>query len=139
VTTVLSRTERAAKAVKLREAGFPLDEIAVILGVTVDKTLRDIRHTIDEGRSLVDDGYRAQIIELELRRLDRLQAAQWDTALDGDTRAAETVLKIMDRRYRLLGLDRAPETTNVQTVIVSGDSDSYVSALRRITGGQHNG
>ncbi len=38
-------------------------------------------------------------------RLDRLQEALWPKAISGDTRAADVVLRIMNRRARMLGID----------------------------------
>ena len=49
---------------------------------------------------------------LELMRLDELQVAVWDRAINGDLPAAHCVLKIMDRRAKLLGLDK-PEKVEV--------------------------
>jgi hypothetical protein len=48
-----------------------------------------------------------ELREVELLRLDRLQAAVWGAAVQGDLRAIETCLKILDRRAKLLGLDSA--------------------------------
>ena len=50
--------------------------------------------------------------KLELMRLDELQFALWDRAINGDLPAANCVLKIMDRRAKLLGLDK-PEKVEV--------------------------
>ena len=45
-----------------------------------------------------------ELRRLELDRLDALQAAIWGKALDADTTAVNTVLRIIERRTRLLGL-----------------------------------
>ena len=50
--------------------------------------------------------------QLELMRLDELQVAVWDRAINGELPAAHCVLKIMDRRAKLLGLDK-PEKVEV--------------------------
>ena len=50
--------------------------------------------------------------QLELMRLDELQVAVWDRAIKGELPAAHCVLKIMDRRAKLLGLDK-PEKVEV--------------------------
>ncbi len=42
---------------------------------------------------------------LELERLDALLAAQWEAAMSGDVRAADRVLRVSERRSRLLGLE----------------------------------
>jgi hypothetical protein len=52
---------------------------------------------------------------LELARLDRLQVAVWDDAMDGNVRAVDTALRIIDRRCKLLGLD-APQRHEVFTM-----------------------
>ena len=53
--------------------------------------------------------------QLELMRLDELQVALWDRAVDGELPAAHAVLKIMDRRAKLLGLDR-PEKVEINQI-----------------------
>ena len=45
---------------------------------------------------------------LELHRLDRLQQALWEDAVSGDVRAVDAVLRIIDRRVKLLGLAPKP-------------------------------
>ncbi len=78
------------------------DEIASAVGYanrgtawrTVQRALQDRTfHAVDEYR------------EVELARLDALQSACWDAALAGDLRAVEAVLRVMQQRARLLGLD----------------------------------
>jgi len=49
---------------------------------------------------------------LELERCDRLQAAVWPAATQGDVAAVAAVLRIMERRARYLGLD-APVLVDV--------------------------
>lgn len=46
-----------------------------------------------------------QLRTLEVARLDALQAAVWEQAMTGDPKAANTVLRIIDRRIKILGLD----------------------------------
>jgi hypothetical protein len=56
----------------------------------------------------VNAGCREQAQELralEALRLDQMQAALWQQATDGDVRAIDRILRIMERRARLLGLD----------------------------------
>lgn len=42
----------------------------------------------------------------ELDRLDRLQLATWPAAMKGDTRAILTIVRLMERRAKLVGLDK---------------------------------
>ena len=50
----------------------------------------------------------AQLRELECARLDQLQSACWDRALEGDLEAIRTVLQIIITRSRLFGLSPLP-------------------------------
>lgn len=56
---------------------------------------------------------------LELTRLDALQTALWEKAMNGDVKAALGVLRIIERRSRLLGLDKQSVGQGAQTVVMS--------------------
>jgi len=49
--------------------------------------------------------------ELELARLDALQAARWPQAVAGSVRPADLVLRVIDRRIKLLSLDQLARRT----------------------------
>jgi hypothetical protein len=61
--------------------------------------------TIDRRTAEGVATYRA----LELERLDALERAHWTKALAGSTTAAEVVLVVIEKRIRLLGLDRVAD------------------------------
>ena len=70
--------------------------------------------------------------QLELMRLDELQVAVWDRAINGDLPAAHCVLKIMDRRAKLLGLDK-PEKIEVNKWDINAeDLDAEVERIVNI-------
>jgi hypothetical protein len=74
---------------------------------------------------------------MELERLDEMQAVYWDPAIQGNMRAGEFILKIMDRRAKFLGLD-AP--TKIQAEVVNydggaGSIDAEVDRIARIIDG----
>ena len=74
-----------------------------------------------------------EIRDLELDRLDRIQRAYWKPAIvDLDKRAAEVVLKVMDRRAKLLGLE-APTKVQAEVVNYDGNYD-YNEDIERIIG-----
>ncbi|MBB4893550.1 hypothetical protein FHS39_002581 [Streptomyces olivoverticillatus] len=87
--------------------GHTYTEIAEALGyssrgaVYVDVKRALEKHVIEEGLAI--EAWR----ELELAKLDALQKAIWPKAMEGDPRAIEAALKILDRRARMLGLDSA--------------------------------
>ena len=114
-----ARTERAARAFALRKAGLSYRDIGLELGVSHQLVYRDVQATIkmflDEARE-----HHTQIMAIEAARLDDLQRVMWEQAAMGDRRAVDTVLKIMERRAKLLGLD-TPVATKVVNVTLTPD------------------
>jgi hypothetical protein len=70
---------------------------------------------LDHREAEAVDDHRA----LELARLDALQVALWDDAVGGDVKAVNAVLRIIEQRSRLLGLDKPGSATDGQTVVLS--------------------
>ncbi len=75
--------------------------------------------------------------ELELARLDALQAAHWPQAVAGSVRSADLVLRVIDRRIKLLGLDqpRMEDGRPRYLVVSAADDDEagYIHQLQAIT------
>ncbi len=93
---------RRAKAVELARAGHSYDSIAEVCGFanrgtawrTVQKALSSqVVAGVDELR------------ELELVRLDQLLRAHWGKAMVGNLTSAKVVLRVIEQRSRLLGLE----------------------------------
>ena len=55
---------------------------------------------------------------MEMLRLYELQRAFWPKAMAGDFRAAHLVLKVIDSRMRLLGLDKKDQSSDEPVVLV---------------------
>jgi len=101
---------RRAQAVQLRLAGATLDEIGKALkydGRTPESiranVSKDLTRALAKARGEVTAAA-AELIEVELQRLDRVQRGLWTAATQGDTKAVGAFLGIHDRRVRLLGL-----------------------------------
>lgn len=97
--------ERRAKAITLRLAGMDWQTIADRLeyssrGAACQDVARALEANLAEQSQAADT-----LREVETLRLDRLQAAAWPAAVKGDLKAIETVLKVIDRRVKLQGLD----------------------------------
>ena len=112
--------ERELKVLNLRLAGATWAEIAQAMGYagpssayyTYQKAAeRMIRPKLEEYR------------DLELDRLDRLQRGLWAKAVGGDPRAVDSVLRIIDKRAKLLGLD-APQNINLQAEVTTYDGSA---------------
>ena len=99
--------QRRSLAIQMHLAGADWDDIADKLGYAS----RGAAHT-DVTRAL--EAATAQLNRdvdvlrtVELARLDKLQAAFWLRALQGDTDAARIVQGVIDRRIKLLRLEPA--------------------------------
>ncbi len=88
---------QALRVVELRRAGIAFDQIADRLSL-IDE---------DEARALyaqvIDSGDMRFSADLEAARLERLHTAAWPAASKGDLAAIDRVVKIGERREKLLG------------------------------------
>jgi hypothetical protein len=57
----------------------------------------------------------------ELDRLDRLQRAYWKDAMEGNVRAADFILRVIDKRCKILGIE-APQRIHAEVVTYDGNS-----------------
>jgi hypothetical protein len=75
----------------------------------------------------------AEARRIELDRLDALQYTYWDPAIAGNLRAADFVLKVIDRRAKILGID-APQKIQAEVVTYDGTGslDAEVERIARI-------
>ncbi len=118
--TTIESIDRDHKALDLRRAGMTYDIIAKTLGwadpsVAHKAVQRALKRALHESGS-------EELREVELSRLDRLQAALWPKALEGNLGAADRILRIAERRARLLGLD-APVKQEVEVTAYKGGTD----------------
>lgn len=99
----IERASRRAEAFALRRNGVSTAAIAQHLGVHP----RTVSTWIREAIQAIPEEAMAAIRAMELERLDAILAPQMRLALAGDGFAVDRVLRIMERRARLLGLDDA--------------------------------
>ncbi len=98
---------KRVRALELLAKGLSYDEIARQVGFTNRGCAhRAVAKALAERQVEDIDALRA----MENARLDALQAALWDQAMAGDCRATTAILRIIDYRIRLLGLDRRRTT-----------------------------
>jgi transposase-like protein len=111
---------RRARAVELVTQGMTYQQVADELGYANRGTVYRIVH-----QTLARDTTEAvgTLQELEVARLDALQAALWDQAMDGDVAAARTAMRIVIARCRLLGLHdlTPPERFVPRTVFLTAE------------------
>jgi hypothetical protein len=109
-------TQRAAEAAAREDrrrtvaagllAGLSLRDIARGLNVSLGTVQADAKAVRQEWAAERVQQYEALVTE-EGARLDALMVRHWQAAVSGDVAAAAIVLKIIDRRCKLLGLDAA--------------------------------
>jgi len=146
-TDLVATAERRAHVLRLRRAGYTYREVAertaehfhaerLPSGWDERYAAKDVRRELkrlrDENTERTE-----QVREIEAGRLDDLQSALWDDALDGDAQAVRQVLNVMQRRARLMGLDEPEQhevrgTLDVRFVelrgIILGALDDYPEA-----------
>lgn len=122
--------ERQQRVLELRESGMSPAIIARETGASPALVYADLKAILQRTQALEDDladHYR----RVELQRLDSMQQAWWARATgaatreDGslvpaDEKAAQVVLRIMERRAKLLGID-APVVTKSEVDLRFGD------------------
>jgi hypothetical protein len=96
-----SASWRRSEAVRLKAAGHTYEQVAQRLGYANRGTVHRVQQALHARQVESVDELR----HLELARLDALQAALWPRAMNGDVPAALAVLRVVDQRLRLLGLD----------------------------------
>lgn len=105
--------DRRAKILELRKAGWTLAEIGKEMHIhptRVHALLKDILKKLND--KMVDE--LQETITIEESRIDELLKAVWPKAKDGDVKATEMVLRLMERRARLRGLDRVEPSQRVK-------------------------
>jgi hypothetical protein len=116
---------KEAEVVKLRRGGLTWDLIAERVGYSHAASAQKAFE-----RSLVrvvaDDVNAIRALETE--RLDLAQSAIWGKVLQGDNPSISNLLRIMERRAKLLGLD---QPTRIQAEVVTYDPDSVRAELAR--------
>ena len=102
--------ERRLQALALRREGATFSEIGEALGINRSAAHKAVSKALDELAQL-SEGEVISLRALELDRLDVLQRAIWMQAMDGVLPAVDRLLRIMERRAKLLGIDAPTKHT----------------------------
>lgn len=107
--------DREREALQMRKAGATYDKIGESLGLSRSGAYDLVRRGLDELNKTCRE--EAELLRrLEDERLNAVWEVLWPKMLDGDLRAIDRGLRLMERRSRLWGLD-------VQEVF-GGDSEA---------------
>ena len=111
----LAQRTVASNILRLRKMGYDAQRISEELDIPLDRVSNIIKSALKKLTKEMK-GAAEEIRCLELSRLDEMQTAIWQDCMDGKLTAIDRVLKIMERRSKLVGLD-APERLNIKTDI----------------------
>jgi preprotein translocase subunit SecD len=111
--------DRQLRALELRKAGATYQVIAEQLGYAQAK---GAYKAVASALKLTLREPAEELRELEVARLDAMLLVLWRRVQAGDEKAVDRVLRIMERRARLLGLD-APTNTKVELTLEDIDRE----------------
>jgi len=104
---------RKRHAMEMRAEGATYESIAIEIGTTENRAREIVRSGLRQSLQEPSEEIRYQ----EHFRLERLMTVVWPRAMKGDGFAVDRVLRIMERKARMLGLD-APAELDVRQIRV---------------------
>jgi len=123
--------ERRQRVSALRLMHYTQREIAAELGVSVATVNRDLAVVRAEWAERRSQSYETWVAE-ELAKLDLIERAILPAAISGDDKAQARLVQFMDRRARMMGLDK-PERFE-HTVITMDAVEAEIARLEREMG-----
>jgi hypothetical protein len=123
----LTQALKRQRALEMRLAGSSYDQIAEALGYA---NRGGAHKAVDSALRRAAKGPAELVRELEAQRLDSLQMHWWVKAISGDVLAFRAILRLMDRRAKLLGLDAPQKITT--TVEMTDEQYARASELERL-------
>ena len=103
----VKRLQQRRKALELRKGGASYVEIGEALGVSRQRAHTVVMAAVDDLKGILKETA-VTIRAIELERLDSIQMGLWPQRKN--PRVADTLLRIQERRARLLGLDAPTKT-----------------------------
>jgi len=104
--TGFQRTEEQAhldaEALRLRSAGYTYQQIADTQGTTKATGYNRVQRALAAIPAEAVEEYRS----IQREQLDKLMATYWPEAMAGNLKAAEMVLKLIEKRSKLEGTDQ---------------------------------
>lgn len=148
---VMSReflAERDLRIFKMRQSGVAVAEIARRFGVSTSVVNKAVQRQLEKMNREALLAY-PEVLRMELERLDNLQSAIWpltqhrkvtlddgtEVTMEPDLKAIQSVLSIMDRRSKLLGMEQ--NSVSVQ-VDVQSSSPIVATLAGQTTSSKNN-
>ena len=128
--------DKSEQAYELKKQGKTWGEVARIVGYDSPAAARvETTRWLTAEETAESAERREEILEMELERLDSLLNAVWDDAMQGDTKAVDSALRVINTRAKLLSLDQLTATSvtqNFNTVVVDGSTKDFISQLKLV-------
>ena len=124
--------QRRIQSLQLRTAGFSYRQIGAQLGVSEAQAHRDVHRELGKLAEKTE-GHAREYRQLELERVDALMAPLWPRArgrrvtnpdtgvvedIPPDLKAMDRLMRLMERRAKLLGLDLQPDEKDDTEVVI---------------------
>lgn len=117
------------------KSGLGYRAIADGLGISIGTVSSDMTAVLDEWRADAICSM-ADVVSIEQMRIDSMVNAIWDKCIGGDLLAIDRMVKLMERRAKLLGYDKMDEDSAAYLRILATHSDAELIAHgKAITGG----
>jgi transcriptional regulator with XRE-family HTH domain len=120
--------ERRQKVSALRLMHYTQREIARELDVSASTVNRDLAAVREEWATRRTQTYEQWVAE-ELAKIDLLERAIMPAAISGDDKAQARLVQFMDRRARMMGLDKPQQFEH--TVITVDAVEAEIARLER--------
>lgn len=123
----LSATAKKLKCFEMRLNGSTFREIGEAVKLNTATVWKHVRDVADEVKQSAKEDA-AELLQLELLRLDKIQSANWKGCMLGLALPTQHVFRAMEQRARLLGL-YAPAKLETKSEVKPPDGHYAVDAL----------
>lgn len=100
----VEKVDQRTRIVQLRVQGYSFSEIGEMIGISKVRAYQIIQEYIQQYRKEHAESIE-DMVELDCQRIDSLMRALWGRFNDGETNAAALILKCIERRAKMLGID----------------------------------
>jgi predicted transcriptional regulator len=134
----MTAAERRPKVVEMRKEGYGQRQIADSLGIAVSTVCKDLKYALEEfGTATAEEV--AEMRALDNARIEEMIKAIWLKAKDGQVGAIDRIVKLLERRAKLNGLDGvvkiAPTDPTGENPYRSYSDEELMREIAAIAGG----
>lgn len=128
--------EKMRKAVELRKAGATYDSIAQMVGYS---DASGARKAVERAMKQMIQEPALEMKTIQIERCNHMLMTLWPKVQQGDERAIDSSLRIMDKIDRYMGTEQAQKidinaTHTNAVLVIDGDKDDYIAAMKRLVG-----